>query len=282
MIQIEQDIQEVNSTLGENITGTLNDENIIKLCEKFILIEDGFEKNMVKQCCYELRASSIYIMLSCDEDSRTHNLDIDNEDYILIKPHNQVVIMTKEKLNIPGNIIGRILTKGNLFSIGLIPVNTYADPGFKGNLGIVFSNLSNNYIKIKPDEPIAKIEFSKTIDYVKNIYSGQHGYQTRIWPIDKDKILTKKEMEKDTRIFNSQLDELESVYGKMIGQQYKNIYKYQRGVMAAFTFYVIFNLLFVFVLDKNSITHMTSILIGLVTNLVWGITWKFMENKKWK
>lgn len=281
MTQVLNDIKSVNKILGESTTGTLNDENIIELCKNNnLLIEDNFENKMVSQCCYELRASEVYIMLSNNNDLKVCNLDNIKEDYILIKPHNQVVIMTREKLNIPGNIIGRIMTKGKLFSVGLIPVNTYADSGFKGHLGIVFSNLSNNYIKIRPNDPIAKIEFSKIIGSVNEIYSGQHGYQTGVWPISEDIILTKKEIEKDSRVFDSQLDELESVYGEMIGSQYKKIYKYQRGVMFAFSFYVIINLVLFFFLDKNHLTYVNNILIGIITNIIWMAIWNFVEEKK--
>ncbi|WP_148465859.1 dCTP deaminase domain-containing protein [Peptoniphilus harei] len=281
MTQILNDIKNVNKILGESTTGTLNDDNIINICKNNkLLIEENFEIKMVKQCCYELRASEIYIILSNYKDLRACNLDNNKEDYILIKPHNQVVIMTKEKLNIPGNIIGRIMTKGKLFSVGLIPVNTYADSGFKGHLGIVFSNLSNNYIKIRPNDPIAKIEFSKIIGSVNEIYSGQHGYQTGIWPIPEDIILTKKEIEKDSRVFESQLDELESVYGEMIGAQYKKIYKYQRGVMFAFSLYVIINLVLFLFLDKNHLTYINNIFIGVITNIIWMVIWKFVEEKK--
>lgn len=281
MTQVEQDIKQIDDILGENVAGTLNDINIIKLCsDSKLLIEENFDKEMVKQCCYELRSSEKYIILS-ENNQTICTLDRKTDDYILIKPSHQVVIITKEKLNIPGNIIGRIMTKGKLFSIGLVPVNTYADPGFKGNLGIVFCNLSNHYIKIKPGEPIAKIEFSKILGSVNKIYSGQHGLETNTWPIPYDMILGKEAMKKDPRILESELEEVESVYGKMIGQQFKKIYKYQRGVMFAFTCYVIINLVIFMSIDKNVITHFVSIIIGLITNIIWAILWYFVEKSKW-
>lgn len=280
MTQNIQDIKKVDKILGKFTTGTLNDSNIIELCENHnLLIEKNYEKDKVKQCCYELRASVKYIILSRDEDSQSCSIDTDEEGYILIKPHNQVVIITEEKLNIPDNIVGRIMTKGKLFSVGLIPVNTYADPGFKGHLGIVFSNISNNYIKINHLDSIAKIEFSKIIDSVNKSYTGQHGYETGIWPVPKDNILTKKEIKDDPKIFNSELDELESIYGKILGSQLKKIYKYHRGVMVAFSVYVIINLLLFLLLDRDSITYFLSIFIGLITNIIWAIIWKFVESR---
>lgn len=280
MTQNIQDIKKIDEILGEFTTGTLNDSNIIELCEKHnLLIEKNYEKDKVKQCCYELRASVKYIILSRDEESQSCSMDTDKEDYILIKPHNQVVIITEEKLNIPDNIVGRIMTKGKLFSVGLIPVNTYADPGFKGQLGIVFSNISNNYIKINHLDSIAKIEFSKIIKPVNRTYTGQHGYETGIWPIPNSNILSKNEIKNNPKIFDSELDELESIYGKLIGTQFKKVYKYQRGVMVAFTAYVIINLLLFIFIDGGSISYVINIIIGIITNIIWMGIWKFVESR---
>lgn len=280
MTQNIQDIKKVDEILGKFTTGTLNDSNIIELCENHnLLIEKNYEKDKVKQCCYELRASVKYIILSRDEESQSCSMDTDKEDYILIKPHNQVVIITEEKLNIPDNIVGRIMTKGKLFSVGLIPVNTYADPGFKGQLGIVFSNISNNYIKINHLDSIAKIEFSKIIKPVNRTYTGQHGYETGIWPIPNSNILSKSEIKNNPKIFDSELDELESIYGKLIGTQFKKVYKYQRGVMVAFTVYVIINLLLFIFIDGGSISHVLNIIIGIITNIIWMGIWKFVESR---
>lgn len=87
-------------------------------------------------------------------------------------------------------------------------------------------------------------------------------------------------MKADPRIFKSELEEVESVYGEMMGQQFKKIYKYQKGVIFAFTGYVIINLVIFMFIDKNMITHFVSIIIGLVTNILWAVLWYFVENRK--
>ena len=165
--------------------GTIPDYEIVDLASRGMLITENFEPKCVKQACYELRAGEIYYDLS-KEAERTV---VPAGSYILIKPRQLIAIITKEVLEIPQDVLARILTKGKLFSIGLLPVNTYADPGFVGNLGIVFSNASTNYLKIYPGEPIAKIEFSRLEHPVRRAYHGQHGYQTKIWPIPTDMIL---------------------------------------------------------------------------------------------
>jgi len=180
-----------------------------------------------------------------------------------------IVIISKEKLNIPDNIVGRILTKGKLFSIGLIPVNTYADPGFKGNLGIVFSNLSNNYIKIYPDEPIAKIEFSKLINRVARPYSGQHGYESEIWPIPSDKILTNSEIRKDPRISNNRILELSDTFGEKMGTILKRILWFEKGFIFSMVLYITITLVLIGLLQNNLVETINGIWIGVIANCVW-------------
>jgi len=152
--------------------GTIPDYEIVDLASRKVLISEHFEPSCVKQACYELRAGEVYYDLS----KQAERTAVANGSYILIKPRQLIVIITKEELDIPQDVLARILTKGKLFSIGLVPVNTYADPGFVGNLGIVFSNASTNYLKIYPGEAIAKIEFSRLEHPVRRTYHGQHGY----------------------------------------------------------------------------------------------------------
>lgn len=266
--EFKDDYKIVEDVVGPQKTGTLSDTMIEKLSkEHSLLIETEFCSNSIKQCCYELRASEIYYELN--ENIQPGKKVATNGDYILIKPNQIVVIISKEKLNIPANIVGRILTKGKLFSIGLLPVNTYADPGFRGNMGIVFSNLSNNYIKIYPDEPIAKIEFSKLINRVSKPYSGQHGYESGIWPIPTDMILNTDEIKKDKRISNSDISELTETFGKKLGTILKRILWFEKGFIFSMVLYVTVTLILLGLLQNNLIETINGIWVGVATNCIW-------------
>ena len=108
-------------------------------------------------------------------------IEVGDSDKILIKPGHRVVLITLEELVVPPDIIARVVSKGSLFSIGLSPVCTYADPGFHGNLGIVTQNISDKYIELPIGEPIAKVDFSKLkkrlIDPIKDsmVFSPRFG-----------------------------------------------------------------------------------------------------------
>ncbi|WP_238907679.1 hypothetical protein [Clostridium sp. YIM B02506] len=258
------------------INGTLADFQILEYCESGKLIIDNFRKENIKQACYELRASNIYHDLS----SGNKKYELVAGEYILIKPKQLIVIIVKEKLELPKDILGRILIKGSLFSIGLIPVNTYADPGFEGHLGLVINNSSNNYIKINVDENIAKIEFSKLQFAVKKDYKGQHGYSTNEWVIKESNILTEEEIKNDKRI-ESEFDDIKGAYGSIISNSLSTVFRYQRKLSFMTVAYSILVMIIVtYMICKSGnpnimLSSILSFVIGIITSVVFTI---FMNN----
>lgn len=234
--------------MNNEYVGTINDVNIISQSEKGLLIAEEFCKENVKQACYELRASKTYYELTDTQGKQKR--DLNNGQYILIKPKQNIVVITLETIRLPSNVLGRILTKGSLFSVGLMPVNTYADPGFDGKLGIVFHNSSNNYLKIYPEESIAKIEFTKLSEEVARPYNGQHGYQTNLWPIPEGMVLSKDEIKNDVRI-GSTFEEIESSYGSEVAKVTKLI-SASRFIVITSTIYAILMIVLVRILIGSS------------------------------
>ncbi|WP_419697126.1 dCTP deaminase domain-containing protein [Mesorhizobium muleiense] len=244
--------------------GTLTDEDIAGYAERGELIVSDFEKSNIKQACYELRAGRVYYDLSQGDVP----IKLEDCQYILVKPKQSVVIIVMEELDVPDDILCRVLTKGKLFSVGLHPVNTYADPGFKGRLGIVFYNSSNNYLKINKGESIAKIEFSKLHSPVKRAYSGQHGYETQIWPIPKDMILTKEEIRLDDRI-NKPLDELSKSYGENLTFYLSAFIRSGRYfVLAAILYFSMILLLIAMITNNTTLNTLWAVAAGLVANVL--------------
>lgn len=256
------------------MVGTLSDTDIAYLCSKGKLIAKNYKEDNVKQACYELRASNIYYDLS----DKSKKYTLSEKEYILIKPKQLIVIITLEALDLPPNILGRILTKGKLFSIGLLPVNTYADPGFRGELGIVFYNLSNNFLRIYPGESIAKIEFSKLLKPVRQPYQGQHGYQTKIWPVPYDYIIPYQEALQDRRV-KSPTEEITLAYGKDIGNVMNRVFKFERYLILAALSYIFLSLVLLSILSGTSWMNTTvAIVLGIVSNLVTSLLMFFATN----
>jgi dCTP deaminase len=252
---------------SETNIGTLNDEDIKSLCQEGFLIEENFDPIRIKQACYELRCGNVYYDLS----NGNQRCVLTENDNLLLKPKQTLVVITMESLRLPAYILGRILTKGVLFSIGILPVNTYADPGFCGRLGIVLHNLSNSYLKIAPGEPIAKIEFSRLQSPVARPYEGQHGYQTEIWPIRTDMIMTKDEIHQDPRI-GQPYDELERAYGSDLSLVIRRVFGYERKLLFLVSIYLLFMLILIGVLSGTNWINVTSaIVLGVGANILTNI-----------
>lgn len=263
-----------------DILGTLNDVQIKHFAETGLLISKGFNPDNIHQTCYELSASNIYY----DQSNNFERIDINQSGYkyILIKPKQSVIIITSEELKIPYNCLGRILTKGKLFSIGLLPINTYADPGFIGNLGIIFHNSSTDYLKIFPGEPIAKIEFSILESNVETPYNGQHGYKTNIWPIPVEYKLTDEEISKDTRIQQTH-QEIEKIYGKKYSQVITRILAVEKKLIWTMVLYFTFSMILIGYLmttgRQDWINNMATITVGLISNVIIFAISYFLEKK---
>lgn len=174
---------------------TLSDLDIETHMAKGELVKNGSAKQL-GPACYELRMGNVYYDLT-EGDWR---LDVPAGGSVLIKPGHRVVLITLEELAVPHNVIARIASKGSLFSIGLSPVSTYADPGFSGNIGIVTQNLSEKFIELPVGESIAKVDFSMLSSNARNPYRGQHGFQTQIWPIKHQLQRTYEDLKNDPRV----------------------------------------------------------------------------------
>lgn len=164
----------------------------------------GIDEKMVEGSSYQLRLSNVYYDLS--ENGKRFELAAGEK--VLIKPGHRVVLITQEEFDVPSDMVSRVVSKGSLFSVGLSPVATYADPGFSGKLGIVTQNFSNHYIELSQGEPIAKADFTTLSQPSTKLYKGQHGFQAQIWPIKTHLQKSHKEVSKDSRVFSEQKEAL--------------------------------------------------------------------------
>jgi dCTP deaminase len=261
----EEPVRKVNPDARRRPFGVLTDDEIIAESEANNLIASDFKRNNVQQACYELRAGNIYYDLSSGAQRITLS---QKNDFILLKPHQLIVVITKEALALPADVVGRILMKGKLFSLGLQPVNTYADPGFSGKLGIVIYNSSPNYVRLDDGAAIAKIEFERLAKPVSRPYSGQHGYQTEIWPIPTHMILRPEELVNDARI-SSTGEEMRRAFGDDFGAVVDRVFRYERLVLLsvlAYTFLAV-SIIAVSQAADFQLSTIAAFALGLVTNL---------------
>lgn len=253
--------------------GTIVDEDIIKLVDAAELITEGFDRTRVKQACYELCASEIFYETSVEREDKRVTAP---EGYVL-RPHSYVTIIVRERIALPPNVMARILTKGQLFSLGIMPVSTYADPGFTGRLGITLGNASHRHIVIKPGQPIAKIEFSILPRAVARPYTGQHGYETAIWPIPVHMYADDESLRKAGIIPDDSV-EIARSYGPVVAELDARLRYYERKVWLQIAITVV---AFAAILSLTGpLGTARSLMVGVAANLI--TTFAFSLNaKRW-
>jgi dCTP deaminase len=226
------------------------------------LVRNG-DSAQLGPACYELRTGRIYYDLT--EGAR--RFDVGEGGKILIKPGHRVVLITQEELIVPPYMIARIISKGSLFSIGLSPVCTYADPGFPGNLGVVTQNISDKYIELPVGESIAKVDFSRLSKPVDRPYQGQHGYQTEIWPIKYHLQKTHAEVSGDPRV-DSEKVEAYKLLPQATANLLRSMEKRQRFIDVAIIAAVFINAVLLCAISTKAIDTIVGILGNLIASAI--------------
>jgi dCTP deaminase len=249
--------------------GVLTDDDIRREADQGRLIAENFSPVNVRQACYELRAGDVYYELSGEKKRIVLKTP---DDFVLLKPYQLAVIITLETLDMPADVIGRVLMKGKLFSLGLVPVNTYADPGFSGRLGIVIYNASPRYIRISQGEAIAKMEFERLHAPVRKPYTGQHGYQTEIWPIPDHMILPVEQARRDPRVADFGA-ELSRSFGDDFGRLVDRVFRYERVMFLSVLAYLGLATVIIIYSEASGarLSTLVAIALGLATNVASGV-----------
>ncbi len=228
---------------------TLSDTDIAAEIETNRLISNADLKQL-GGACYELRMGNVYYDLT--EDAKRFALA--EGECVLIKPGHRVVLITAEELNVPPDMLVRVVSKGALFSIGLTPVATYADPGFAGNLGVVTQNISDKFVELPQGEPIAKADFTRLSSKSLSPYKGQHGFQAGIWPIKSHLQKGYREVSGDARV-QSEIDEALALLPLPTRTVIRRIERTQFWTIIALFIAIFVNTVFIYLIDSSVVDH---------------------------
>lgn len=237
---------------------TLSDNEIKGEIDAGRLIRNA-DPEMLDGACYELRLGSVYYDLT----ENGTRFQLKPGENALIKPGHRVVLITAEELDIPAQILVRVVSKGSLFSVGLSPVATYADPGFRGNLGIVSQNISDKYIELPQGEPIAKADFTRLSSPAARLYEGQHGFQLGIWPIKAHLQKTHSEIASDPRVLSDKQESL-ALLPAATRAVIRRMEATQLWTNAGLVVAIIINSLAIFLVEKELVNGMIGIIASLV------------------
>lgn len=153
----------------------------------YFLHEDGYKSEQVRQASYEITLGSARTLndLEIPHIGTFSNFSVENRDlsafiadisghnYLFINPHESCLIYSTESISLPDNVVGRVNARGQLFQRGLIVESTYIDPGFDASVHLMIFNSSERFVKIPFGVPIARLEFMKLAQPVKNPHQGR-------------------------------------------------------------------------------------------------------------
>ncbi|OBQ67798.1 dCTP deaminase domain-containing protein [Mesorhizobium erdmanii] len=242
---------------------TLSDSDIGKEIQAQRLIHNA-DLNRLAGACYELRMGNVYYDLTEDG----NRFELKPGEMVLIKPGHRVVLITAEELDVPSDMLVRVVSKGSLFSVGLGPVATYADPGFNGNMGIVTQNVSDKYIELPQGEPIAKADFTRLSSPANKIYHGQHGFQVGIWPIKTQLQKVHADVANDWRVL-SEKEEAMALLPTATRTVIRQIEKKQFATDVGLVVAIILNAMALFMLNGKLEEGFYAVVYGLVASAIY-------------
>jgi deoxycytidine triphosphate deaminase len=159
----------------------LSGGKILDLVKEKKLIEN-FSPECIGGAGYDLRVGKVYKLKILGERegfigvSTQINSEVEEipfEKYSL-QPNEYVLVESIEKVNIPKNLVGRILPRSSVFRLGCALLTAVVDPGFQGTLTMGLKNLSpGKKFTFQKGARIAQIIFEEILGKAKS-YEGRY------------------------------------------------------------------------------------------------------------
>ena len=181
---------------GSNATSVLSDKSIREEIESGRLVIDPWDENVpaARQRgpapgTRVPRLSQLPPALHRRKEEMaelTELVSIDDIVPFILHPDEFVLAVTRERVEVPDDLVGRLDGKSSLGRLGLIVHSTagFVDPGFKGRLTLELRNIANLPITLYYDMPVSQISFvrlttpsEKPYGSDGSKYQGQEGPQ---------------------------------------------------------------------------------------------------------
>jgi dUTP pyrophosphatase len=151
-------------------------DRILDLVKRKGLIAD-FDEGCLGGAGYDLRIGRIYGLKSGGflgaSDRKTPDVEeIPFSEYSL-KPGEYVLVETMESVNLPEDLVARILPRSSLFRCGCCLITALVDPGYRGKLIFGLKNVSGFEFGLEKGARIAQIVF-EAVDGKTSLYEGRY------------------------------------------------------------------------------------------------------------
>jgi deoxycytidine triphosphate deaminase len=135
--------------------------NLVNTSSPDLPLLDPFDAGALRNSCYNLRPAKAFKPKSGDELILGSKV-LGGRDYWSIRPSETLVVMTRECLNLPEDLMGQYGQLNSLARHGLLLINaSIIEPGYQGPLSCFLVNFSRETVHLYPNEPVAKIHFQR-------------------------------------------------------------------------------------------------------------------------
>jgi len=149
---------------------------ILKRVEKEKLLEQ-FNSECLEGSGYDLRLGRAYCLKSGGflgvKERKTPQVEELDFTKLTVKPGEYILVETLEKVNMPKDLMARILPRSSVFRCGCSLMNAVVDPGFSGTLTLGLKNESQHDFDLEKNAKIAQIVFEEVKGETKQ-YSGKY------------------------------------------------------------------------------------------------------------
>jgi deoxycytidine triphosphate deaminase len=161
----------------------LSDAEIKKRVEADKLLE-FHDPNKIKYCGCELSLGKVVTprtgdVLSLERTGRKRLGKISKQPKcFVIEPSETIILLTKERLNMPANLCATYGQLNRLANMGLMILNTsIVEPGYSGPLSCVLVNFSSQRHSLAPGDSIAKVNFHSVQGAPEKLFSQSFGFE---------------------------------------------------------------------------------------------------------
>ena len=115
-----------------------------------------------------------YIDVKESQDGLTDMVEIDDPNPFMLHPGEFVLGSTLENIELPDDLVARLEGKSSLGRLGLLIHSTagFIDPGWKGNLTLELSNVSNLPVTLYSGMKIGQISYVRLTTAAENLYGS--------------------------------------------------------------------------------------------------------------
>lgn len=154
----------------------LGKDRIQELVEQSALLE-SFSPDSLGGAGYDLRIGRAYRLkgggaLLVDGKNNPEVEELEGDEFTL-KAGDYILIESLEKVDMPPNLVARILPRSTIFRNGCSLITALVDPGFRGTLTMGLKNLSGHEFRFQRNARVAQIVFEEVSGETKE-YDGHY------------------------------------------------------------------------------------------------------------